>query len=195
MLFSFSFSFSFFLFIWYLTSQKQNQVMTRIFFYLLLLAMPVSLTFANPLPQWEFSAAAAADDMPGKVMQKSEFLLSADFLAIQDDTNLLAGSYDKKLPNSGSNNLVVGGGGINLPLLVADEGFRLFNDPKDQRPVLEIDPNPAKIPPPNTPAGLCSTTSLIGLCCDDNKDTSQTLRVNCEPCGPCLSSSQPFPLD
>lgn len=150
--------------------------MERIFPYLLL-AMPVFLAFANPLPQWEFSGA---DDMPGKFIQKSEFL--ADF-AVQDNINPV-GSY-AKLPNPGSNNLLEG---INLPFLVADKGFRVYKDPNDQRPVLEINPNPAKIPPPNTPAGLCANINLIGLCCDDKKDTTQTLRVTCEPCGPCLSS-------
>lgn len=134
------------------------------FFPYLLLTMPVSLTFANPLPQWD------------KFIQTSESL--EDF-AVQDNNVNLVGPYED-LPNPGSNNLV--DGGINVPFLVAEKGFRVYHDPNDQRPVLEIDPNPAKIPPPNTPVGLCANTKLIGLCCDDHKDTTQTLRVNCQPC-------------
>lgn len=114
--------------------------------------------------------------MPGKVTQKREFL--EDF-AVQDNNIDLVGP-NEDLPNPGSNNLV--GGGINLPFVVAEKGFRVYDDPNDQRPVLEINSNPAKIPPPNTPVGLCANTKLIGLCCDDHKDTTQTLRVNCQPC-------------
>lgn len=138
--------------------------------------MPVSLTFANSLRQWEFSGT---DDMADKVVQKSEFL--ADFATQNNDVNLVGLYAD--LPNPDSNNLM--DGGINSPFIVTAKGFRLYNDPNDQRPVLEIYPNPAKIPP-NTPVGLCANTNPIGLCCDDKKYTTQALRVTCPSCRVCL---------
>lgn len=146
-------------------------------YLLLTITIPVSLTFANPLPQWELSRA---DDMPNRGIQKIEFL--ADFATQNDNINLVDPYTD--LPNLVSNNLM--GGGINSPFLVADKGFRVYSDPNDKRPVLEIETNPTKISPPNTPVGLCANTNPIGLCCDDHKDTIQPLRVTCQPCKPYL---------
>lgn len=135
--------------------------------------MPVLLTLANPLPQWELFGA---DDMVSKGIQKSEFLAG---LATQNNKiNLVGPSVD--LLNPDSSDLL--SGGINSPFLFAGKGFRVYNDPNDQRPVLEIDPSPTKTPRPNTPVGLCANTNLIGLCCDDHQDTNQALRVTCQPC-------------
>lgn len=155
--------------------------MDRFLLYLLL-TIRLTLTFANPLPQWEFSGA---DDMPSRGILKSEFLTG--FVTQNDNINLVDPYAD--LHNPASNNLM--GGGINPPFLVTDKEFRVYDDPIDKRPVLEIETNPAKISPPDTPMGLCANNNLIGLCCDDNKDTTQTLRVTCQPCKP-LPSSQPF---
>lgn len=142
----------------------------------LLLTIPITLTFANPFPQWELSGA---DDI-SRDIQKSEF--QADFVTQNHKTNLVDPHPD--LLNPVSNNLM--GGGIDLLFLVADKGFRVYNDPNNKRPVLEIDTTLTKTPPPYTPVGLCANTNLIGLCCDDHKDTTQTLRVTCQPCKPYL---------
>lgn len=156
--------------------------MDRFLPYLLLTTIPISLTFANPFPQWELSGA---DDIPSRGVQKSEFL--ADFASQNDNINLVDPYAD--LSNPVSNNLI--GGGINSPFLVADKGFRVYDDPNDRRPVLEIETTPANISPPKTPVGLCAKTSPIGLCCDDHKDTTQPLRVTCQPCKPNLHPNPP----
>lgn len=155
-------------------------------YFLLMITIPISLTFANPLPQWELSRA---DDMPSiSGIETIEFL--ADFAAQNDNINLVDPYTD--LPNHViSNNLM--GDGIHSPFLVADKGFRVYNDPKDKRPVLEIETNPTKISPPNTPVGMCANTNPIGLCCDDHKDTTQPMRVACQPCkNPYLHPQPPF---
>lgn len=142
-------------------------------YLLLAITVPISLTFANPLPQWEL---LGADDMTSRGIEKNEFL--ADF-ATQNDNIIPVDPYTD-LPNLVSNNLI--GGGINSPFFVADKGFRIYEDPNGNRPVLEIETNPTKIPPPNTLVGLCANNKPIGLCCDDHKDTTQPLRVACQPC-------------
>lgn len=124
--------------------------------------------------------------MPSSGIQTIEF--KADFATQNDNINLVDQYTD--LPNHVSNNLM--GGEINSPFLVADKGFRVYNDPKDKRPVLEIETNPTKISPPDTPVGLCANTNPIGLCCDDHKDTTQPIRVACQPCKPYLAF-QPLP--
>lgn len=151
------------------------------YYFLLTITITISLTFANPLPQWELSRA---DDMPSGGIQTIEFL--TDFATQNDNINLVDRYTD--LRNHISNNLM--GGGINSPFLVADKGFRVYSDPNDpKRPVLEIETTPTKIPPPNTPVGLCANTNPIGLCYDDHKDTTQPLRVACQPCkNPSLSN-------
>lgn len=97
------------------------------FFPYLLLTMPVSLTLANPPPQWD------------KVIQTSE---SPEDFAVQDNDINTVGPYED-LPNPGSNNLV-DDGGIDLPFLVAEKGFRVYDDPNEQRPVLENRSKPSK---------------------------------------------------